>query len=133
MRELKLIPQIDPVAQTHKYIRTVFCNQIALNANEDLKFSNPDVFIKNLKQKHKLFVEELIRQEPLYDALFFNKSVENQVEHMYRIVSTFADKVSAIPLHEMGEFAQVAEAFIADKRSVLGISQKVLKHKTSHL
>lgn len=133
MRELKLIPQIDPVAQTHKYIRTLFCNQVALNANEDLKFSNPDVFIKSLKQKHNLFIDELIKKEPLYDELFYDKRVENQMDHMYRIVSTFADKVSAIPLHEMGEFAQVAEAFIADKRSVLGISQKVLKHKTSHL
>lgn len=126
---MSLLPKNNPIVQTHKYIRAIFCNQVALNANEDLKFSNPEIFIKSLKQKHNLFIEELIKKEPLYDELFYDPRVENQVEHMYKIVSQFADKVSAIPIQEMEEFSLVAEAFLKDKKSILGISKKIIKSK----
>lgn len=122
-----MTPTEREVQATHKYIRMIFCNQLALNANEDLKFSSPKFFVKTLKQKHNLFLEELLKKEVLFDELDKDERVVNQMEHMYRIVEMFAESLTKIPLQEMGEFSQIADAFLIDKKSINGIANKVLR------
>lgn len=122
-----MTPTEREIQETHKYIRMVFCNQLALNANEDLKFSSPKFFSKKLKQTHNLFLSELLKKEVLFDELDSDERVVNQMEHMYRIVEMFVDSLIKIPLHEMGEFSLVADAYLKDKKSINGIVNKILR------
>src|SRR5690606_25545910 len=122
-----MTPNEKEVIETHKYIRMIFCNQLALNANEDLKFSSPKFFTKTLKQKHNLFVSELLKKEVLFDELDNDERVVNQMEYMYRIVEMFVDSVTKIPIQEMGEFSLIADAYLKDKKSINGIANKILR------
>lgn len=122
-----MTPSEKEVIETHKYIRMIFCNQLALNANEDLKFSSPKFFTRKLKQNHNLFLSELLKKEVLFDELDSDERVVNQMEHMYRIVEMFVDSLTKIPIHEMGEFSLIADAYLKDKNSIKGIANKILR------
>lgn len=111
--------------QVHKYIRAVFCNQLALDANEDLRFSNPEVFIRSLKQKHNLFLQELIKSEKNYDELFYNKNVEKQVTDVYAAIELLTKEISNVPIQEFGELAEIVRAYKKDAKSILGIAKKI--------
>lgn len=57
----------------------------------------------------------------------FDEHIPNAYEDVYNLHIDLIEEFISVPLHEAGELTAVIQAFKKDKKSLLGISKKVLK------
>lgn len=107
----------------HKIIHAIMTSQLALNKNEDLRYSAPSVFKKTLKQKTSTYLEELIKSEKDFDLLF--EKEESSLKQVYDVLEKFVDIMSKVPIWEMENVSEVIKAYFKDRSSIEGIVKKI--------
>lgn len=111
------------IAPEQKIVRSILLNQLALNANEDLYFSAPLMYKRKLKYTFKRYIDELIKSEKDYDILF--EQQEEATVSSYEVIRQFTDIASKIQIWDMVDAGAILEAFLKDKKSMLGIANKI--------
>lgn len=108
---------------TNTITHSIIINQIALNHNESLRYT--PYFKKDFKRKLNLFLPELIKCEPEYDA-FFN-AVEDSTSCVYDVYDNYIKEVASVPIWDCENISMIIRAYKKDPRSIEGICKKILK------
>jgi hypothetical protein len=109
--------------QTDKITHAIVVNEIAKNANYEIKFTP---FYKGiLKNRLNQLLPELYKCEPDYDA-FFN-SVEESTSVVYDVYDAYLKAVSSIPIWDCENITKIIEAYKKSPESIQGIVNKILK------
>lgn len=106
-----------------KIVHAILSSQLALNNNEDLKNSLPNVFSKTLKSRTNNYLEELIKREKDFDLLFDKE--EDSLKQVYDVLEKFTRVIAKIPIWEMENFMEVVKAYFKDRSSIEGIVKKI--------
>lgn len=110
------------MTQTDKITHAIVINEIAKNANHEIKFTP---FYKGiLKNRLNQLLPELYKCEPDYDA-FFN-SVEESTSFVYDVYDAYLKSVASIPIWECQNITSIIEAYKKDPKSIQGIVNKIL-------
>ena len=111
------------MTQTDKITHAIVVNEIAKNANYEIKFTP---FYKGiLKNRLNQLLPELYKCETDYDS-FFNK-VEESTSVVYDVYDTYLKAVASIPIWECQNITSIIEAYKKDPKSIQGIVNKILK------
>lgn len=111
------------MTKTDKITHAIVVNEIAKNANHEIKFTP---FYKGiLKNRLNQLLPELYKCEPDYDA-FFN-SVEESTSVVYDVYDSYLKAVSSIPIWECQNITSIIEAYKKSPESIQGIVNKILK------
>lgn len=111
------------IAPEQKIVRSILLNQLALNANENLYFSAPSMYKRKLKYAFNNYIDELRKSETDYDMIF--EQQEEATVSSYEAIQQFTDIVSKIQIWDMPDAGAILEAFLKDKKSLLGIANKI--------
>jgi hypothetical protein len=109
--------------QTDKITHAIVVNEIAKNANYEIKFTP---FYKGiLKNRLNQLLPELYKCETDYDA-FFNK-VEESTSVVYEVYENYTKAISSVPIWDCKNVTRMIEAYNKDPKSIEGIVNKILK------
>ena len=111
------------MTQTDKITHAIVVNEIAKNANHEIKFT--PYYKGILKNRLNQLLPELYKCEPDYDA-FFN-SVEESTSVVYDVYETYLKAVSSVPILECENITKIIKAYNKDPKSIEGIVNKILK------
>ena len=112
------------MTQTDKITHAIVVNEIAKNANYEIKFTP---FYKGmLKNRLNQLLPELYKCEPDYDAFF--DSVEESTSFVYEIYERYIKAVASVPIFDCENITKIIEAYNIDKKSIEGIVNKILKN-----
>ena len=111
------------MTQTDKITHAIVVNEIAKNANHEIKFT--PYYKGILKNRLNQLLPELYKCEPDYDA-FFN-SVEESTSVVYDVYNTYLKAVSSVPIWECENITKIINAYNKDPKSIEGIVNKILK------
>lgn len=96
-----------------KAVHAIISSQIALNMNEDLRYSIPKIYKQNLKHLTNKYLQTLIKNEKEFDLLFDNE--EQSLNQVYDVMEDFVGTISKIPIWEMENLKSVIEAYTEHK------------------
>lgn len=108
---------------TLKVAQARIANQIALNINEALR--RTPYYKHNFKRMLNMFLQELVKCEPEYDA-FFNK-LEDSTVQTYDVYDAYIKTVASVPIWDCLNITLIIEAYNKDPKSIEGICKKILK------
>ena len=111
------------MTQTDKITHAIVVNEIAKNANHEIKFT--PYYKGILKNRLNQLLPELYKCDPDYDT-FFNK-VEESTSVVYDVYDTYLKAVSSVPIWECENIAKIIKAYNKDPKSIEGIVNKILK------
>lgn len=109
--------------KTNTITHSIIINQIALNHMHNLKHT--EFYKREFKQKLNLFLPELIKCEPEYDAFF--EAVEDSTSHVYDVYNNYIKEVASVPIWDCENIAMIIKAYKKDQKSIEGICKKILK------
>lgn len=110
-----------------KIVHAVISSQLALNLNEDLRYSAPKLYRQNFKHLTNRYLQMLIKNEKDFDLLFDKE--EQSLTQVYDVMEDFIFTVSKIPIWEMEKFKDIVEAYIKDPKSLQELSTSIIKKK----
>ena len=111
------------MTQVDKITLAIVVNEIAKNANHEIKFTK---FYKGiLKNRLNQLLPELYKCEPDYDE-FFNK-VEETTSLVYDVYDAYLKAIASIPIWECQNITAIIEAYKKDPKSIEGFVNKFLK------
>lgn len=111
------------MTQIDKITHAIVVNEIAKNANHEIKFT--PYYKGILKNRLNQLLPELYKCEPDYDE-FFN-SVEESTSVVYDAYNNYIKAVSSIPIWDCENITLIIEAYKKDSKSINGIVTKILK------
>ena len=109
----------------HKITASVIANQFALVRNEELKHTK--YYQKRLKMVLNPCIKELIKLEPMYDQFF--DAHDKSTDDVFQVYSKFVDILAVVPIFDMPMIANMYNAYLSDRKSMEGITNKILKNK----
>lgn len=111
------------MTQTDKITHAIIINEIAKNANHEIKFTK---YYKGiLKNRLNQLLPELYKCEPDYDAFF--EKVEDSTGVVYEVYENYIKAIGSIPIWECQNITSIIEAYKKDPKSIQGIVNKILK------
>lgn len=108
-----------------KVVHAIISSQLALNLNEDLRYSIPKLYKQNFKHLTNRYLQMLIKNEKDFDLLFDKE--EQSLTQVYDVMEDFIATVSKIPIWEMENFKDIVDAYIKDSKRLQELSLKILK------
>lgn len=108
-----------------KLVHAIISAQLALNLNEDLKHTVPQLYRHTLKNRTQNYLDELIKNEKFFDE-FFNKE-ESSLNDVYNVYEKFLKVVALIPIWEMDNFVKVIKAYLLDAKAFERTVNRVTK------
>lgn len=108
-----------------KIVHAVISSQLALNLNEDLRYSAPKLYRQNFKHLTNRYLQMLIKNEKDFDLLFDKE--EQSLTQVYDVMEDFIFTISKIPIWEMEKFKDIAEAYTKDPKSLQELSTSIIK------
>jgi len=96
-----------------KVVHAILSAQLALNMNEELKHSVPQFFKNTLKSRTKNYLDELVKNEKLFDEFFDLK--EQSLVDVYNVYEKFIKVIALVPLWEMENLCEVVKSYMHDK------------------
>ena len=111
-----------PNEQKQTHIKVIA--QVLFNYISDYKADN------YFTGKFKMFVNSFIIQLKEVERKNFDKALELEEEAttvIYDVVDDFYKQVSTIPIWDMQNITQIIDAYYKDKKSIEGITNKILR------
>ena len=114
------------IPKEYKIVHMVMCAQVLSNYISDNKGDKTlqGSFLNYVNN----FSKKLIKLEKEYFDLYF-KHEEDNTKKIYEQFDKYLKEVSTIPVWEMNDIIQIIEAYKEDRKSIIGISKKILKYK----
>lgn len=113
------------MTHTDKITHLVINAQVLNNRLSDALIQG--IFKQSLKNKAKLFLDELLKVEAEYYDKFFN-DIEDSTIQVYDVYEKFFNTISNVPIYEMENISTMLEAYKKDKKSIEGICRKILRN-----
>lgn len=107
-----------------KVVHAIIASQLALNLNEDLRYSIPKIYKQNFKHLTNRYLQSLIKNEKDFDLLFDKE--ETSLIQVYDVMEEHLKTIAKIPIWEMENFKIIAEAYLKDPKSLQELSSKIL-------
>jgi len=107
-----------------KITTSVMSCQIALNQLEAIKHT--PYYKGLLKNKLNNVLPELIKAEQEHYDSFFEKHSDS-TDHVYKVFELFIQRISKVPIYDMENICYMIDAYDKDKKSMNGITNKVLR------
>jgi len=105
-----------------KVSQSILANQLALNCNEQLKFTG--YYKRELKQKINLLQPVLIKAElEEYDKVFTHE--ESASVQLYDITAAMIAEIADLGLEHFENITHMARAYRKDPKSIEGIVNKI--------
>ena len=98
--------------KTDKVVHAIISAQMALNFNEDLKHTVPQLYRHTLKSRTQNYLDELLKNAKYFDE-FFDKE-ENSLKDVYNVYEKFLKIICLLPIWEMDNFIKVIKDYMQD-------------------
>ena len=105
----------------------IITSQLALDSNEQIKYTK--YYKHSLKKALNVSIKALINAEKTGFDTLINSDIEKQAITVYDVLYLLIQEIISFDFPDYGDLIRVLRAYKADKKSIMGISKKILKHE----